>query len=118
MPNFKIIAVVVAVVISFGSGITVANWHHDSVELVAQKAADKVADKFSGDQQSIADGVIKSLDSWKENNVQIKESIIREKLQPIFTTQCVTDDYVRMFNEQTNGKRTGSASESAPKAGN
>lgn len=115
--TFKPYAILAAIAISFFTGVTVANWHHDSMELVAEKAAKKSADQFQTDQMQIASNVTKELDEWKQNNVQIQEKIIREKLQPVFLNKCVTDDYVSMFNAQTRGKASG-ASQSAAKVGN
>lgn len=105
--TFKPYAILVAIAISFFAGFMVSNWHHDSVELVAQKAAKKSADEFQTDQMQIASNVTKELDDWKKNNVQIQERVIREKLQPVFLNKCVTDDYVSMFNQQTSGKASG-----------
>lgn len=102
--SFKPYAILVAIAISFFAGVMVTNWHHDSMELVAEKAAKKSADEFQVDQTQIASNVTKELDDWKKNNVQIQERVVREKLQPVFLNKCVTDDYVSMFNQQTSGK--------------
>lgn len=104
--------------LSFTSGVVVTNWHQDSVELAATKAAAKVSDKFQHDQKDIADDVTKSLDQWKQNNVIVQERITREKLQPVFSNVCVTDEYVRLFNKQTNTFSTSSAVKPSAKAGN
>lgn len=108
----------ILIAVSFGAGMLVSNWHHDSIELVAQKAAKKSADNFQVEQSQIADGVQKSLDEWRQNNVIIQEKITREKLQPVFSTVCVTDDYIRMFNEQTKSKSTSRTVKPSAKAGN
>ncbi len=115
---WKVALCAILIVVSFGAGMVVSNWHHDSLELVAQKAAKKSADSFQSDQAQIADGVQKSLDEWRQNNVIIQEKITREKLQPVFNTVCVTDDYVRLFNEQTNSKSTSRTVKPSAKAGN
>ena len=115
---YKVYAIIAAVAISFFSGFAVSNWHHDSVELAATNAAKQVADKFQGDQKAIATNVAESLDKWKESNVQNNETIIREKLQPIFYAKCVTDDYVGMFNKQTNTFSTSGSGKSDSKARN
>lgn len=118
MPTqYKLLAIALMLVAAFGSGVTVSNWHHDAVELAAQKAADKVADKFQGDQKEIAQNVVTSLDLWRKNNVIVQESITREKLQPIFAVQCVTPEYVRMFNLETT-QPASRPSQSSAKAGN
>lgn len=113
----KLIGLLLIIILSFGAGVTVTNWHQNSVELAAQKAAQKVADKFQSDQQGIAQGVVTSLDNWKKNNVNVQERIIREKLQPIFAVECVTPNYVSVFNDTTRKGATG-ASQPAPKTGN
>lgn len=104
------------IAIAFGAGVVVSNWHHDSLELVAQKAAKQSADSFQVDQTQIADDVQKSLNEWRQNNVIVQEKITREKLQPVFSTVCVTDDYVRLFNEQTNSKSSSRTVEPSSKA--
>lgn len=114
----KVYAIIAALAISFFSGFTVSNWHHDSLDLAATNAAQKVADKFQTDQKAVADNVVTSLDKWKQTNVQHNETIIREKLQPVFYAKCVTDDYVRMFNQQTNTFSTSGSSKPTAKAGN
>lgn len=101
-PKVKLIAIVVALVLSFGGGYTVAKWHQDSIELAAQKAADKASTKFQTEQKDIAQDVMASLDQWKNSNVQIQQKVIHEKLQPVFSNVCVSDEYVRLFNQQTN----------------
>lgn len=113
----KIYAIIFAIVCSFGAGCAVTNWHRDSNELVAQKAAEKVAKDFQVDQQAIANNVVKSLDIWRQTNVITNEKITREKLQPVFANQCVTADYVGMFNDQTN-RLTSGPSKPVTKAGN
>lgn len=114
-PKLKLVAILVALVLSFSGGYTVANWHQDSIELAAEKAAQKSADKFSQEQSDISAGVIASLDQWKNSNVKIQREIIREKLQPVFSNQCITDDYKRMFNEQTNSLSKDSTTKPAAK---
>lgn len=106
------------IVISFIGGYTVSNWHHDSIDLVAEKAAKKASDQFQVDQTQIADNVQKSLDDWRKSNVIVQEKITREKLQPVFSNVCVTDDYIGMFNEQTNKFSSSGSGKPAAKAGN
>lgn len=106
------------IAIAFGGGYMVSNWHHDSLELVAQNAAKQTADKFQVDQTQIADNVQKSLDDWRKSNVIVNEKITREKLQPVFNNVCSTDEYVRLFNEQTNKFSTGNSGKPASKTGN
>lgn len=114
--KYYIFAILIA--ISFGGGYMVSNWHHDSLELVAQNAAKKVSDKFQDNQAQIADNVQKSLDDWRKNNVIVNEKITREKLQPVFNNVCSTDEYVRLFNEQTNKFSTSKSVKSSSKTGN
>lgn len=116
--SLKPYLIVVAIALSFGAGYKVSNWHEASIELVAQKAADGVAKQFQGNQKEIADNVQKSLDDWRQNNVIVQEKITREKLQPVFSNVCVTPEYVKLFNQQTNSAGTSSASQSSAKAGN
>lgn len=119
LSRFKYYIFAILVVLSFGAGYTTSNWHHDSLELVAEKAAKKSADDFQVDQQAIADNVQKSLDDWRSSNVIYQEKITREKLQPVFNNYCATDDYVRVFNEQTNSYKSSSGSgKSSSKTGN
>lgn len=114
--KYYIFAALIA--ISFGAGYKVANWHTDSLELVAEKAAKQTADKFQVDQSQIADNVQKSLDDWRKKNVIVQEKITREKLQPVFNNVCSTDEYVRLFNEQTNSAASSVSSKPSSKAGN
>lgn len=112
--KYYIFAALIA--LSFTGGYTVASWHHDSLELVAEKAAKKSADSFQIDQGLIAGNVQKSLDDWRNNNVIYQEKIIREKLQPVFNNVCSTAEYVRLFNEQTNKHSTSNTGKSPAKA--
>lgn len=114
--KYLIFAAVIA--LSFIGGYTVANWHNDSLDLVAEKAAKKTSDNFQVNQTQIADNVQKSLDDWRKSNVIVQEKITREKLQPVFTNVCSTDEYVRLFNEQTNKFSSDHTVKPSAKAGN
>lgn len=43
--------------------------------------------------QGVAEKVQEDVNKWKQNIKTVN------KIEPIYLNQCVTDDYVRMFNE-------------------
>ncbi|QFP93883.1 hypothetical protein [Pectobacterium phage Wc4-1] len=116
--QYKISAVIIALIVAFCAGVKVANWHNDSVELSAQKAAEKVAEKFQVDQKAIATNVSTSLSEWRQSNVIVQEKIVREKLQPVFSNECLSPEYQRLFNEQTNSRAASGSGKPTAKAGN
>lgn len=116
--QYVLIAVVVSLALAFTAGWKASSWHQDSIELTAQKAADKASKQFQTEQTNLAADVINSLDEWRKGNVQIQERVIHEKLQPVFSNVCVTDEYVRLFNEQTNRLSSSGSGKPATKTGN
>lgn len=91
-----------AVLISFILGYKISSWHQDSIELVAERAAIKSGESYQQDQKDLASRVITSLDEWKESNRGTNETIIREKVKPVFYNVCVSEPYVKLFNDATN----------------
>lgn len=43
--------------------------------------------------QNVAEKVQEDVNKWKQNIRTV------EKIEPVYLNQCVTDDYVRVFNE-------------------
>lgn len=110
----------VSLVTAFIFGYNVCSYKNDSVALIAQRTAERVGGQFQDKQKDIASEVITSLDDWKNSNRGMNETIIREKVKPVFYVDCVSPEYLRLFNDTTNNyqRQTGLSGKPAEKAGN
>lgn len=92
----------VIVLAAFTAGWKVNGWHRDSAALVAQKAAQQVAESVTQREIRIDKEVAKVLEdklsALKANEVHTEREILREVVKPVFSAVCASDDYVRLFN--------------------
>lgn len=86
--------------LAFASGWTVAGWQRDSIDLTIRNTAAatgrQLADAASASGRKLED----QLEALK--NAPPRE-IRTEVVKPVFTSVCMSDDFVRMYNEAAAG---------------
>ncbi|EOE2704964.1 TPA: hypothetical protein SMM80_001803 [Proteus mirabilis] len=93
-------AIFFAFVLAFSAGWLVKGWHQDSLELVALKTANEVNNASLKAQQDLASQSARTLENKLEELANVQPPEIRtEIIKPVFTNLCVSDDFVRMYNE-------------------
>lgn len=93
-------AIIFAFILAFGAGWLVKGWHQDSLELVALKTANEVNNASLKAQQNLASQSARTLENKLEALANAQPPEIRtEIIKPVFTNLCVSDDFVRMYNE-------------------
>ncbi|HEK2745613.1 hypothetical protein JEP37_00280 [Proteus mirabilis] len=93
-------AIIFAFILTFSSGWLVKGWHQDSLELVALKTANEVNDASLKAQHDLASQSARTLENKLEELANAQPTEIRtEIIKPVFTNLCVSDDFVRMYNE-------------------
>lgn len=89
-----------AFIFTFSAGWLVKGWHQDSLELVALKTANEVNNASLKAQQDLASQSARTLENKLEELANVQPPEIRtEIIKPVFTNLCVSDDFVRMYNE-------------------
>ncbi|MDU7134765.1 MAG: hypothetical protein E6325_25720 [Enterobacteriaceae bacterium] len=88
------------VAVAFVWGWLTADWRRDSLELSITTAATAAANKTRATTQTIASDSARRLETKLEAlaNAQPRE-IRTEMVKPVFTNVCVSDEFVRLFNE-------------------
>lgn len=90
----------IGLVIAFWAGWVGADWKRDSLELVAERAANIAADKSRSEMQGLASDSARTLEAkLEELKGAIPAGIRTEVVKPVFTNVCVSDEFVRMYNE-------------------
>ncbi|MBI6236925.1 hypothetical protein JEP60_04595 [Proteus mirabilis] len=93
-------AIFFAFILAFSAGWLVKGWHQDSLELVALKTANEVNNASLKAQQDLASQSARTLENKLEELANVQPPEIRtEIIKPVFTNICVSDDFVRMYNE-------------------
>ncbi|EMY0649228.1 hypothetical protein AAIC20_000520 [Proteus mirabilis] len=93
-------AIFFAFILAFSAGWLVKGWHQDSLELVALKTANEINNASLKAQQDLASQSARTLENKLEELANVQPSEIRtEIIKPVFTNLCVSDDFVRMYNE-------------------
>lgn len=93
-------AIFFAFILAFSAGWLVKGWHQDSLELVALKTANEVNNSSLKAQQDLASQSARTLENKLEELANVQPPEIRtEIIKPVFTNLCVSDDFVRMYNE-------------------
>lgn len=93
-------AIFFAFILAFSAGWLVKGWHQDSLELVALKTANEVNNASLKAQQDLASQSARTLENKLEELANVQPPEIRtEIIKPVFTNLCVSDDFVRMYNE-------------------
>ncbi|EOE1186897.1 hypothetical protein [Proteus mirabilis] len=93
-------AIFFAFILVFSAGWLVKGWHQDSLELVALKTANEINNASLKAQQDLASQSARTLENKLEELANVQPPEIRtEIIKPVFTNLCVSDDFVRMYNE-------------------
>ncbi|NBN74752.1 hypothetical protein [Proteus sp. G2615] len=93
-------AIIFAFILTFSAGWLVKGWHQDSLELVALKTANEVNNASLKAQHDLASQSARTLENKLEELANAQPPEIRtEIIKPVFTHLCVSDDFVRMYNE-------------------
>ncbi|MBG3019825.1 hypothetical protein GHV24_07955 [Proteus mirabilis] len=93
-------AIIFAFILTFSAGWLVKGWHQDSLELVALKTANEVNNASLKAQQDLASQSARTLENKLEALANAQPPEIRtEIIKPVFTHVCVSDDFVRMYND-------------------
>ncbi|HHJ1207690.1 TPA: hypothetical protein ACQFLO_003562 [Proteus mirabilis] len=93
-------AIFFAFILAFSAGWLVKGWHQDSLELVALKTANEVNNASLKAQHDLASQSARTLENKLEELANVQPPEIRtEIIKPVFTNLCVSDDFVRMYNE-------------------
>lgn len=90
----------IVVAVAFVWGWKTADWQRDSLELSITTAATAAANKTRATTQTIASDSARSLETKLEELASAQPREIRtEIVKPVFTNVCVSDEFVRMFND-------------------
>lgn len=90
------VTVLAGLALAFLAGWNVATWHRDSLDLAVQKAAAATGNVFRG----IASDSARSLeDKLAALQADQPGEIRYEIVKPVFTNVCVSDEFVRLYNE-------------------
>ena len=93
-------AIFFAFILAFSAGWLGKGWYQDSLELVALKTANEVNNASLKAQQDLASQSARTLENKLEELANVQPPEIRtEIIKPVFTNLCVSDDFVRMYNE-------------------
>ncbi|WP_336999253.1 hypothetical protein [Pantoea agglomerans] len=94
--------------LAFLAGWTGAEWKRDSVELVAERAAGIAADRTRDQLQGVASESARKLENKLEELKGAIPAGIRAELEkPVFSNDCLSDDYFRLYNAASeNAERT------------
>ncbi|HHS3623447.1 TPA: hypothetical protein ACSEXO_003671 [Proteus mirabilis] len=93
-------AIFFAFILAFSAGWLVKGWHQDSLELVALKTANEINNASLKAQHDLASQSARTLENKLEELANVQPPEIRtEIIKPVFTNLCVSDDFVRMYNE-------------------
>ncbi|MHC5175227.1 hypothetical protein [Serratia rhizosphaerae] len=96
----NIMAIVLAIAAAFVAGWKVANWQRDSNDLLIERAASAAGAEARKESQAIASQSGRELENkLEELKGAIPASVRTEVVKPVFTHVCVSDDFVRMYND-------------------
>lgn len=94
--------------LAFLAGWMGSEWKRDSDQLVAERAAGKAADKVREQVQGIASDSARALENKLEELKGAIPAGLRAELdKPVFSNDCLSGDYFRMYNAASeNAERT------------
>lgn len=94
----------VVVALAFVWGWLTADWRRDSLELAINTAAQVAGNESRKAMQGIASDSARALEDKLEalKNVAPRE-IRTEVLKPVFTSRCLSDEFVSMYNRAATG---------------
>ncbi|EMB4326247.1 hypothetical protein RJ492_004766 [Pluralibacter gergoviae] len=83
-------------VLAFAGGWKVATWQHDSAALAISQAATATGNRLAEEASQSGRRLEEQLEALK--NAPPRE-IRTEVVKPVFTNVCMSDDFVRMYND-------------------
>ncbi|MBA7739961.1 hypothetical protein [Escherichia marmotae] len=94
----------IVVALAFVWGWLTADWRRDSLELAINSAAQVAGNESRKVMQGIASDSARKLEDKLEalRNAQPLE-IRTEVLKPVFTSRCLSDEFVSMYNHAATG---------------
>ncbi|HFF8940286.1 hypothetical protein [Serratia marcescens] len=103
--NLSPIALLLALVTTFGCGWTAAGWYQDSQQLVIERAATAGAERSRRYTEQMAGASARlleeKLEALRGNEIRTEREIRTETVKPVFRNVCASDDFVRLFNAAT-----------------
>ncbi|AJD96660.1 hypothetical protein MCV52_000104 [Salmonella enterica] len=84
------------VVLAFWAGWKAANWQRDSIDLAISRSASATGERLASMASESGRKLEKQLEALK--NAPPRE-IRTEVVKPVFTNVCLSDDFVRMYND-------------------
>ena len=89
-----------ALIIGLAAGWFCRGWEQDSVQLAINTAAQKTGEKLRDELVVIAADSSRQLETKIEGLKNAQPNEIRSEIyKPVFTNVCVSDDFVRMYND-------------------
>ncbi|OAT23278.1 hypothetical protein M977_00753 [Buttiauxella gaviniae ATCC 51604] len=89
-----------ALIIGLAAGWFCRGWEQDSVQLTINTAAQKTGEKLRDELVVIAADSARQLETKIEGLKNAQPNEIRSEIyKPVFTNVCVSDDFVRMYND-------------------
>lgn len=70
-------------------------------ELTNEKAVSVAKDAYQEGLQNLSTNYKNDLKDVLKNNKHTREVITREKTKPVFLNRCTSDDYIGLFNSQS-----------------
>lgn len=96
--------------LAFASGWTVAGWQRDSIDLTIRNTAAATGRQLADAASASGRKLEEQLEALK--NAPPRE-IRTEVVKPVFTNVCMSDDFVRMYNEAAAGTERALSGKSA-----
>jgi glutamine synthetase len=88
---------------AFLAGWTASDWHSDSLDLVATKAAQASADAAQGRESAVAQTVETALAKLRANEKVIYRESVKLIDRPVYHNVCLDADGLRLANAAKNG---------------
>ena len=89
-----------ALIIGLAAGWFCRGWERDSVQLAINTAAQKTGEQVRDELVIIAADSARQLEAKIEGLKNAQPNEIRSEIyKPVFTNVCVSDDFVRMYND-------------------
>ncbi|EAB8055720.1 hypothetical protein EXB42_19185 [Salmonella enterica subsp. enterica serovar Agona] len=96
--------------LAFASGWTVAGWQRDSIDLTIRNTAAATGKDLANISSSSGRRLEEKLEAIREAPPR---EIRTEVVKPVFTNVCMSDDFVRMYNEAAAGTERALSGKSA-----
>ncbi|ELY2648734.1 hypothetical protein SMB91_001369 [Cronobacter sakazakii] len=92
------LAVMVALVLAFAGGWKAAGWQRDSIDLAIQRTAAATGKQVQDAASNSGRVLEEKLEALR--NAPPRE-IRTELVKPVFTSRCLSDEFVSMYNDAT-----------------